>query len=136
MAKKDSLQNHVVASRRRRRSNPIAASATGLSHRPLAGAPRTWSPKGNDTAVPTGLPSDYKCDERILAPIPGTVTQVFVKAGDRVQPGDLLLVIEAMKMKNTLRAGHALHVTAVHVKAGETIKADKLLVEFGDEKYK
>ena len=93
------------------------------------------SPKGNDTSIPTGLPSDYKCDERILAPIPGTVTQVFVKAGQAVKAGEALLVIEAMKMKNTLRAGHALHVAAVYAKAGESIQAGKLLVEFGDMKH-
>jgi biotin carboxyl carrier protein len=84
--------------------------------------------------LPTGLPSDYKSDERILAPIPGVVTQVFVKTSQQVQPGDPLLVIEAMKMKNTLRSGHDLTVAAVHVRAGEAIKAGKLLVEFGEKK--
>ena len=82
----------------------------------------------------TGLPSDYKSDERILAPIPGIVTQVFITAGQRVRPGDPLLVIEAMKMKNTLRAGHNQNVAAMHVQAGESIRAGKLLVEFGREK--
>ncbi len=80
--------------------------------------------------LPTGLPSDYKSHERILAPIPGVITGIFVKPGDRVRPGDALLVIEAMKMKNTLRSGHELTVAAVHVKPGESIKAGKLLVEF------
>jgi len=83
-----------------------------------------------DSTLPTGLPSDYKSDQRILAPIPGVVTQVFVRAGERVRPGDPLLVIEAMKMKNTLRSGHDLRVTAVHVETGETIRAGRLLVEF------
>ena len=80
--------------------------------------------------IPTGLTSDYKADERILSPIPGVVMQVFVKAGDKVAAGDALLVIEAMKMKNTLRSGHDLQVAAVHVKAGEVVKAGRLLVEF------
>jgi biotin carboxyl carrier protein len=80
--------------------------------------------------MPTGLPSDYKSDERILAPIPGVVTQVFVTAGERLGPGEALLVIEAMKMKNTLRSGHDLSVAAVHVREGEAIQAGKLLVEF------
>jgi len=59
------------------------------------------------------------------------VTEVFVHAGDRLDPGDRLLVIEAMKMKNTLRSGHALHVAAVHVEAGQAVKAGQLLMEFG-----
>jgi len=103
-----------------------------LPRRPLAGAPRTSSPKGNDTTIPTGLPSDYKSDERILAPIPGLVLEVFVRAGDRVNPGDRLLVIEAMKMRNTLRSGHALTVASVDVEAGEAVKSGQRLVEFGE----
>jgi 3-methylcrotonyl-CoA carboxylase alpha subunit len=89
--------------------------------------------KGNTkSAAPfsTGLPSDYKTDERILAPIPGVVTQVFVKAGDKVRPGNPLLVIEAMKMRNTIRSAHELTVAAVNVKEGDVVKTEKLLVEF------
>src|SRR5690242_15399772 len=42
---------------------------------------------------------------RVLpAPLPGTVVEVFVKAGDRVESGRVLLVIEAMKMKNSIRS--------------------------------
>jgi biotin carboxyl carrier protein len=81
-------------------------------------------------SLPTGLPSDYKTDERILAPIPGLVTQVFVKAGDKVKPGDPLLVIEAMKMRNLIRSAHELTVAAVNVKVGEVVKAGRLLIDF------
>ena len=80
--------------------------------------------------IPTGLPSDYKADERILSPIPGVVTRVFVQAGDRVAPGDPLLLIEAMKMKNTLRSKYDLKVDRVPIKAGEVVKAGQLLVGF------
>jgi biotin carboxyl carrier protein len=84
----------------------------------------------NDIQV-TGLPSDYKVSERILAPIPGVVTQVFVSAGDAVKAGDALLVVEAMKSKNTFRCGHNLQVAVVHVQPGEVVQAGQLLVEFG-----
>ena len=122
MTDKDNPKNRVVANRRRRQSNPIAKGEIASPHALRAGA-------RNDT-IPTGLPSDYKSDERILAPIPGVVMQIFVEVGQRVAPGEPLLVIEAMKMKNTLRSGHALTVAGVHVRAGETIPAGKLLVEF------
>jgi len=84
-------------------------------------------------SLPTGLPSDYKTDERILAPIPGVVTQIFVKAGDKVKPGDPLLVIEAMKMRNLIRSGHGLSVAAVYVEAGQAVSAGDLLIGFGKE---
>jgi 3-methylcrotonyl-CoA carboxylase alpha subunit len=80
--------------------------------------------------LPTGLPSDYQADQRILSPIPGIVKQVFVRTGDRVAAGDPLLVIEAMKMKNTLRSGHNLVVAAVHIGTGELVKAGQVLIEF------
>jgi biotin carboxyl carrier protein len=79
----------------------------------------------------TGLPSDYKTDERILAPIPGAVTQVFVKAGQQVKAGDPLLVIEAMKMRNTIRSAHEVMVAEVYIEARQVIKAGDLLIEFG-----
>jgi biotin carboxyl carrier protein len=85
---------------------------------------------GSTYKIPTGLPSDYQSDQRILAPIPGIVKQVFVRAGERVAAGDPLLVIEAMKMKNTLRSGHDLVIAAVHIRAGEVIKAGQVLIEF------
>ena len=93
--------------------------------------PRSRSDKKSTSPTfSTGLPSDYKSDERILAPIPGVITQVFVRAGQSVEPGDPLLVIEAMKMRNWIRSGHALHVSAVHAIAGQVVKAGDLLVEF------
>ena len=85
-------------------------------------------------SLPTGLPSDYKTDERILAPIPGVVTQVFVKVGDKIKPGDPLLVIEAMKMRNLIRSGHALSVAVVSVEKGDLVNTGQLLMRFDPKK--
>jgi propionyl-CoA carboxylase alpha chain len=81
-------------------------------------------------SIPTGLPSDYKADERILAPIPGVVTKVYIKAGEQVKAGDPLLVIEAMKMRNTFRSAHDGTVAEVKVKEKDVVKAGQMLVEF------
>jgi len=81
----------------------------------------------------TGLPSDYKSNERILAPIPGLVTQVFVNPGDKLNPGDEMLIIEAMKMRNMIRSGHSVTVAAVHTISGQIVKAGDLLVEFNKD---
>ena len=78
----------------------------------------------------TGLPSDYHSEQRILAPIPGLVTKVYVKKGEVVRPGDPLLVIEAMKMRNLIRSGHDLVVASVHVTRDQAVKAGDLLLEF------
>lgn len=78
----------------------------------------------------TGLPSDYKANERILAPIPGVVVKVYVTAGEQVKAGDPLLVIEAMKMRNTFRSAHDVMVAKVQVKEKDVVKAGQVLVEF------
>ena len=66
----------------------------------------------------------------LVAPFPGLVTDVAVAEGERVEPGQPLVVMEAMKMVHTLRAGAAAGVRAVHCRAGATVGAGHLLVEF------
>jgi pyruvate carboxylase subunit B len=62
--------------------------------------------------------------------MPGLVVRVLVKSGDRVQPGQGLIVIEAMKMENELRATAPSVVRAVRVDAGNAVEKGAVLVEF------
>jgi 3-methylcrotonyl-CoA carboxylase alpha subunit len=62
------------------------------------------------------------------APMPGKVLQVIAEAGREVNPGDPLLILEAMKMENVLAAEIAGTVKEVHVKAGDMVEPGKLLV--------
>jgi biotin carboxyl carrier protein len=61
--------------------------------------------------------------------MPGRVSAVKVKAGDAVAKGQELLVVEAMKMENALRAPHAGVVRAVHAHVGEMVAPGRPLVE-------
>ncbi|MGC1430352.1 MAG: pyruvate carboxylase, partial [Albidovulum sp.] len=63
------------------------------------------------------------------APMPGSVASVTVSAGQKVNAGDLLLTIEAMKMETGIHADRAATVKAVHVHPGSQIDAKDLLVE-------
>jgi biotin carboxyl carrier protein len=65
----------------------------------------------------------------IRAVIPGRVLSVAVVAGDRVGAGDRLLVVEAMKMQNDVRAPRAGTIGRVAVAAGQTIELRDVLVE-------
>ncbi|EBA09936.1 pyruvate carboxylase [Sagittula stellata] len=65
----------------------------------------------------------------IGAPMPGVVSSIVVKPGDKVKTGDLLLTIEAMKMESGMHAERDGTVKAVHVAAGGQIDAKDLLVE-------
>ncbi len=64
----------------------------------------------------------------IKAPMPGSVIDVNVKAGDNVQNGDVLLILEAMKMENELTSSTAGTVTEVLVKKGDTVNSGDPLV--------
>jgi biotin carboxyl carrier protein len=67
------------------------------------------------------------------APMPGRVTVVKAEPGQRVERGEELLVVEAMKMENALRAPRDGVVRAVHVTAGEMVAPGRPLVEFEAE---
>jgi pyruvate carboxylase subunit B len=65
----------------------------------------------------------------LIAPMPGLVVRVKVAPGDAVQAGEGLVVMEAMKMENELRAPAAGRVRAVHVAAGTAVEKGAVLVE-------
>ncbi len=64
----------------------------------------------------------------IKAPLPGVITEVMVAVGDEVKAGDVLLVLEAMKMANNIEAEKAGKVTAVLVSQGSSVMEDTPLV--------
>lgn len=66
----------------------------------------------------------------VKAPMPGLVVKVEVEAGDVVSPGQGLVIVEAMKMENELRAEVEARVGRVHVEAGETVEKGQVLVDF------
>ncbi|MBI4968556.1 MAG: acetyl/propionyl/methylcrotonyl-CoA carboxylase subunit alpha [Rhodospirillales bacterium] len=69
----------------------------------------------------------------LVAPMPGKVTQVFVKAGDRVARGAPLLVIEAMKMEHTIRAPADGVVAKLNFAPGDQASDGDVLLAFADE---
>ena len=69
---------------------------------------------------------------RILAPMPGQVVSVAVSEGDRVRAGDVLVVVEAMKMEHEVRASGSGTVTAVRFAPGERVEEGAELVSVDD----
>jgi len=66
----------------------------------------------------------------LLAPMPGLLTRLDVKAGDTVEAGQPIAVVEAMKMENILRAEKSATVKATPVDAGASLAVDQVIVEF------
>ncbi len=82
---------------------------------------RRWG-RATDSAGTGGGP------QRVTAPMPGKVIRLLVKPGDVVTPRQELVVVEAMKMENELRASRAGTVTEVHAREGLSVDAGALLV--------
>jgi len=67
----------------------------------------------------------------LTAPLPGTVIEIFVRTGEYIEAGQVMLIIEAMKMKNSIRSTRAGKIIEVLVSAGETVAHKQTLVRFG-----
>lgn len=67
----------------------------------------------------------------VRPPMTGTIAQIQVSEGDTVAPGDVLFVLEAMKMRNEVTSPAAAMVTAVHVQAGDAVGPEKVVLELG-----
>lgn len=67
----------------------------------------------------------------VQAPMPGLVLRVMTEVGALVQSGDPLVVLESMKMENTLRAAGPGQVLEIPVQAGQAVEKGQLLVKFG-----
>ncbi len=70
-----------------------------------------------------------RADGRIKPPMPGKVVEVKVKEGQQVAEGDVLCVLEAMKMQNDLKSPMAGTVRKVHVSDGANVEAATVLIE-------
>ena len=77
----------------------------------------------------TGAGEGAKASAALRAPMPGLVVRVLVEAGQAVQPGAGLVVLEAMKMENELRATAPGTVKSLAVSAGDTVEKGQMLVE-------
>ena len=66
----------------------------------------------------------------LLAPMPGLLTRLEVEVGDKVEAGQPIAVVEAMKMENILRAEKSATVKATPAKAGDSLAVDQVIVEF------
>jgi biotin carboxyl carrier protein len=81
----------------------------------------------------TGAGAAPKGPKPVRAPMPGMVVRIAVGPGDRVEAGQSVAIIEAMKMENDLKAEAPGVVARVTVEAGQAVEKGAVLVEFGSE---
>jgi biotin carboxyl carrier protein len=102
-----------------RRETPLAAQGA---------APADLTAK--KVAVASAPSSAESASNGLVSPLPGTVVEIFVKPGEEVESGQVVLIIEAMKMKNSIRAVRGGVVKRVLVNAGQTVAHKQALLEF------
>jgi len=68
--------------------------------------------------------------QALLCPMPGLVRSINVKQGQEIKTGDILAVVEAMKMENVLRAERDAIVKSIKVKPGDSLAVDAVIMEF------
>lgn len=89
----------------------------------VASAPVSAAPVATAPAAPAPA-----AGENVCAPMPGTILSVNVSAGQAVKKGDVLCVLEAMKMENEIYAPRDGEVAAVSATKGEAVESGKVLV--------
>ncbi len=95
---------------------PVPAAAPKAAP---AAAPKAEAPKAAAPAAGA---------EVVSSPMPGTIVNTVVSAGQAVKKGDVLVVLEAMKMENEIMAPHDATVAAVHVNKGDSVESGTPLV--------
>ena len=112
-------------------SRPPADAASSAPARP---APRSGGsgPPPRTIAGTPGVASGGAHSDVMAAPMPGVVLEVHVATGAVLKRGDPVLVLEAMKMRNTIRAPRAAVVVSIEVEAGQPVGPGDAMVRLGD----
>lgn len=108
---------------------PTLAKVTPKVAAPKVAAPKVEAPKAKakeKEAIAAGA-GEHSID----APMPGKIVKVVVEEGQSIKAGDVLLVLEAMKMQNEITADADGTVKAVNVEAGQNVKVKESLVILG-----
>lgn len=98
---------------------------------PAAAEPQPGAKKTATAVAPLDGPANKaQPSAAVLAPIPGVILSVTVKVGDSVSYGQELCVLEAMKMKNQIRANRSGVIAAICIAAGDQVKHGQVLMEY------
>ncbi len=104
-----------------KRTAPVAET-------PVAPAPVPVQPVAKPQVAPA---APAGAGNPVKAPLPGTINAINVKVGDTVAVGDIVIVLEAMKMQNNIEAEYAGTVTSITVNPGDSVMEGAVLMTIG-----
>ena len=76
----------------------------------------------------TSSASTAAAGKPVVAPLPGTINEIKVKVGDKVNAGDTVVILEAMKMQNNIEAETSGTITSINVNKGDAVMEGDTLV--------
>jgi propionyl-CoA carboxylase alpha chain len=101
-----------------------------LAHAGLAVTAYVYTARESELVALMPVKAGAGVSKELLCPMPGLVKSIEVREGQEVKAGEVLAVVEAMKMENQLRADRDVTVKAVKAKAGDTLQVDAVILEF------
>ena len=112
---------------------PINAAKHPTMNNPKVEAPKPAAAAPAPAAAkPAAAPSaPAGSGTPIKAPLPGTITDIKVTVGQQINVGDVVVVLEAMKMQNNIEAESAGQVTSIVVNKGDTVMEGTILLTIG-----
>ena len=103
----------------------------GAVSAPVAPAPVAAAPAAAPAPVSAAKSAPVAGATQVTAPMPGSIVAVKVNVGDTVKNGDLVVVLEAMKMENEIFATADGKVVGISVNAGDSVNSGDVLISIG-----
>ena len=101
-----------------------AAAPAAVPAAPAAAAPAA-------PVKPAAAPAPAGAGNAVKAPLPGTINAINIKVGDTVAVGDIVIVLEAMKMQNNIESEYAGTVTSITVNVGDSVMEGAVMLTIG-----
>ncbi len=117
----------AAANRNGNGAHPALAQTVNIAQPAAPASVPTPSPA---PTTGSGAPRNGNTANEVRAPLPGVIVSVKARPGMKINVGDELLVLEAMKMKNAVRATRAGTVSEVAVAEGQTVKHSQVLLRY------
>ena len=114
--------------------NGVAYTVEVAEEGVVAAAPVAAAPVAAPTPAPVAAPAPAAVaagDTPLTAPMPGKVSKIVAKAGDTVKKGDVVLMLEAMKMQNEIAAPVDGTVKSINVDVNENVKPGQIMAVIG-----
>lgn len=113
--------------------DPGAHARVAASHSVARAAPKAVAAAPAASSAPAARPAVGGGKGSLTAPMPGTILEVNVKAGDTVTRGQQVAILDAMKMHNVIGAPRAGTVAEVYVAAGQAVNHGDAIIKFKED---